>query len=323
MIHTRYFVGLGTAVLAMAPWMAAPAAQALADGQRTIMEANPAPSADQLHALIARVIENQHRDDQASEEFERVERVVTRKPDGSSDVASDRTERLVPSGNGDVKLPLAENGVQVSPKIYRQGLEFAVTALEIAIHPDDRYNQDLAKYEKRRRERSELVDEAVKAFHVKWAGRETRPDPSAPNGTRTLAKLLLDPNPDYDPTSRFASAFQHIHATMWLDESQAQCARLEGDITTDISFVGGIVAKIYHGGHFVVEQSEVAPGVWLPKLFVYDIDGRKFVFGFGVHERTEITRYRRVGPPSKSIEIIRAELNNLSAENPLREEPRP
>jgi hypothetical protein len=151
---------------------------------------------------------------------------------------------------------------------------------------------------------------------MKWAGRETRPDPSGPNGSRTLAKILLEPNPSYVPTSRFATAFQHVHATLWVDESQAQFARLESEITSDIPFAGGIAGKVYRGGHIVLEQSEVAPGVWLPTLYTYDVDGRKFVFAFGVHERTEITRYRRVGPPSHSIEIIRAELNNLSAESP-------
>jgi len=93
-------------------------------------------------------------------------------------------------------------------------------------------------------------------------------------------------------------------------------ARVEGDIISDISFGGGIAGKIYRGGHFVMEQSEVAPGVWLPTLFTYDVDGRKFLFGFGIHERTEISRYRHLGPPSQSIEIIRAELNNLAAGTP-------
>ena len=66
-----------------------------------------------------------------------------------------------------------------------------------------------------------------------------------------------------------------------------------------------------------MEQSEVAPGVWLPTLYTYDVDGRKFMFGFGVHERTEVTRYRHLGPPEQSIQIIRNELNNLTAETPV------
>jgi hypothetical protein len=215
-------------------------------------------------------------------------------------------------------LPIAENGKPVPAELYRKQLQFAVTAFALEIHPDDRYKADLAKFEKRQRERSELVDSAFKAFRMKWAGRETRPDPSAPNGMRTLDKFLLDPDPAYVPTSRFAAAFQHVQATLWVDESQAQFARLEGDVTSDITFVGGIAGKVYRGGHFVLEQLEVAPGVWLPRLYTYDVDGRKFFFGFGYHERSELTSYRRLDPPPQAIEIIRAELNNLAAASPAK-----
>ena len=245
------------------------------------------------------------------EEFERTELVVARKSGENSEVISERTERIFPTGNGTIKMVVSEHGSPVSQKLYREELKFTVAALEVAIHPNDRYKEDLAKFEKRRRDRAELVDTAAKAFHVSWAGRETR-------GSRTLLKLLLDPDPNYKPTSRFAATFEHVHATVWIDEAQAQFARLEADITSDITFGGGIVGKVYHGGHVVMEQSEVAPGIWLPTFYTYDVDGRKFMFGFGLHERTEATHYRRVGPPAQSIEIIRAELNTLTAETPAR-----
>ena len=131
-------------------------------------------------------------------------------------------------------------------------------------------------------------------------------------------KLLLDPNPDYKPINRFAASFQHVHATLWVDENEAQFARLEGDIATDITFVGGVAGKVYHGGHVAMVQEEVAPGIWLPTLYNYEVDGRKFVFAFGIHERTEITRYRRVGQPPQAAEIVRNELNNLTAVTPAR-----
>jgi hypothetical protein len=109
-----------------------------------------------------------------------------------------------------------------------------------------------------------------------------------------------------------------VHAVLWVDEAQAQFARLEGDIATDITFGGGVAGKVYHGGHVVMVQEEVAPGIWLPTLYDYEVDGRKFVFAFGIHEHTEVTRYRRVGPPAQAIEIVRNELSNLTAVSPTR-----
>jgi hypothetical protein len=262
-------------------------------------------------------VENQHRDDRAMEEFERTERMITHKGE-NGEIVTDLTERVVPSPSGNIKLKLAENGVPISAELYRTELEFAVNALGLATQPDDRYKEDQAKFDRRRHEHAELVDAAPKAFRVTWAGRETRTDANGAHAPRTFMKFLLDPDPEYKPTSRFSASFQHVHATLWVDEAEAQFARLEANITTDITFGGGIAGRVYHGGHVVMVQEEVAPGIWLPTLYDYELDGRKFLFAFGVHERTEINRYRRVGPPTQAVEIMRNELTNLSAATPAR-----
>ena len=60
-----------------APWPSA--LVSLAAGQGPSVAANAAPTAEQIHSLIMRAIENQHRNDRELQEFERVERIVTRK----------------------------------------------------------------------------------------------------------------------------------------------------------------------------------------------------------------------------------------------------
>lgn len=317
MAHIRTITGVLAGLFATATFLRGPLGLAFA-GQQVqgpIVTGNPAPTPEQIRALTARALENQHRDDSALEEYERIEHSVTHKGDNQG-IAVDITERRVPSPAGDIKLKTAENGAPVSAEEYRKELEFAVNALQNASHPDDRYREGMAKHEKRLKDRAELVDEAGKAFHVTWAGRETRADSTAPHGQRTLMKFVLDPDPEFKPANRFASILQHVHATIWVDEQQVQFARLEADVATDIPFAGGVAGKVYRGGQIVMEQVEVAPGVWLPTLFSYNLDGRKFVFAFGVHERAEISQYRHIGPPSQALQIIRDELNTLSAATP-------
>jgi hypothetical protein len=314
----RHLPILSAPLFVFALCISARAADPRPGGQGSTVTGNPAPTAEQIQSHVARVVENQHHNDRAGEEFERVEHVVSRKGGGNSEVLSDRTDRVLPSGTGIMRLRIAQGGAPVSPDLQRRQLEYAVSALDLFLHPNDHVKQDLAKFERRRHDRSELVDAAAKAFRITWVGRETRPDPIGARGSQTLAKLLLEPDHNYKPTSRLAAVFEHVRAVLWVDESQTQMARLEADIASDITFGGGIVGKVYRGGHFVMEQSEVAPGVWLPTLYTYDVDGRKFLFSFGIHERTDVTRYRRVGPPAQSIEIIRSELNNLTAETPGR-----
>lgn len=307
----RHMLAWSAWALALALYAAAQSTSPAPASQGPTISANPAPTAEQLHSLMARAVQNQHHNDLAIEEFDRVEHVVSRKLGEHTEVFIDRTDRILPSGTGIMRLQMTQGGSPVSPELRRRQLQYAVTALELAIHPNDHYNQDLVKFEKRRRDRADLVDEAFKAFRITWAGRETR-------GGRTLAKLIFEPDPNYKPTTRFTNTFEHVRAVLWVDESQAQMVRLEGDIASDITFGGGIIGKVYHGGHFVMEQSEVSPGIWLPTLRTYDVDGRKFLFGFGIHERIEVTRYRHVGPPAQSIEIVRNELNELMAEMPAR-----
>jgi len=315
MARGKQIAALGACLAAFALWLAALPGRSQARSQGAIITGNPAPSPAEIHSLIVRAVENQHRDEYALEEFERTEHIVTRKGE-NAEIITDLTERILPTPTGNFKLKLSENGTPVPVDLYRQELGLAVTALGLTAHPTDRYSEDQAKFERRRREHAELVNSSLNAFLITWAGRETRADSSGTHGPRTLVKLLLDPAPDFKPATRFATSFQHAHATLWVDESEAQFARLEGEITTDITFGGGIAAKIYHGGHVLMVQEEVEPGLWLPTQFDYEVDGRKFVFSFGVHERTDISRYRRIGPPAKALEIIRNELNTLSAAVP-------
>jgi len=314
----RHMALLGVWTLVLALYAAAQATNPAPVSQSPIVTANPAPTAGQIHALLARVVENQHRNDRAIEEFDRVEHVVLRKDGENSEILSDSTNRVLPSGTGTMKIQMAEKGLPVSQELQRRQLEYAVDALARFNRPNERMKQDLMKFEKRRRDRAEMLDESAKAFLVTWGGRETRPDPIGTRGARTLAKLFLEPDPNFKPTSRLGVLFAHVHLVLWVDESQAQIARLDADITSDITFGGGIIAKVYRGGHVVMEQAEVALGIWLPTLLTYNVDGRKFLFAFGIHERTEVTRYRHVGPPAQSIEIIRNELNNMVAETPTR-----
>jgi hypothetical protein len=126
----------------------------------------------------------------------------------------------------------------------------------------------------------------------------------------------MDPNPGFHPTSPTAQALQHVRAVVWVDESAGQVVHLEAEITSDVYFGAGIIAKLYRGGRFVMDQSEVAPGVWEPVRYQYDFDGRKFFFPFGDHEITEFSEYRRVGSPAEELQAVRNELNT-SAGDPV------
>src|SRR3979490_2676567 len=135
-------------------------------GQDPTISANRALTPEQIRSLIARMVENQHRNDRAMVEYERIEHVVLHKDGENSGVVSERTERVLPSGTGTMRLQTAQSSPPVSPELHRRELQYAVGALDRFLHPNDRMKQDVAKFERRRRDRAELVDAAAKAFHI-------------------------------------------------------------------------------------------------------------------------------------------------------------
>ena len=265
-------------------------------------EPSPPLSPQEIRALASRVISNQHRDDEASDAFEHIDLLFDRLGDAASAATETKMFRVVPTGTGTLKLLLKENGKPVQPQEYQRQLKIWAQILEVAVRPDDpRQKASLEKWRKKRKERADLVDSALDAFHFGWLGRETR------NG-RPVTKLSLEPNPQFQPRTRAADILTHARAVIWIDDETGQMMHAEADIIRDISFGGGILGKVYHGGHFEMDQAEAAPGVWLPTRYKYDFSGRKFLFGFELHELSQISRYRRLGTPSDALAAARREL---------------
>lgn len=264
--------------------------------------ANVPPSDAERNALLDRVFANQHSDDAALPCFQRIEHRRFHGRDADPNSLEDRTVRILPTGIGSARITLEEHGHPEEVSAIRAQMALVEHQLEMAMDASNpQTKRDREKFEHRNHERAELVSELRKAYTFTWQGREVR------NG-RTLVIFHMDPNPAYQATSTKTELFSHAKATVWVDEATAHVARLEVDLISDIPFYGGLAAKIYRGGHMVIEQAEVEPGVWLPTLYQYDFSYRKFIFPSEYHERTEASHYLRVSSPNEALLAIRREL---------------
>ena len=266
-----------------------------------------APLPTELQALLDRVLAGQHRTDTQIEFYERLEHRQVRKTAADAQPVEDKTFRVVPTGTGIIRAQVEENGRPVEPSFYRRQLLDVENALAGALRPNDpRQRQAIAKHNRRVRERTALVDALRRAYRATWVGREQR------NG-RWLARVQLEPDPAFQPFSRTAEYLTHARATVWIDEAAGALVRVDAEIFRDISIGAGILAKIYSGSRIVMQQTEVAPGLWLPIRYDYSFTGRKFLFGFSLYEATTITNYRRIGPPAEALAAIRRELASPAA----------
>ena len=237
--------------------------------------------------------------------YERIERVEDRKAPGDGKPADVRISRVFPAGTGTAHIPLGPDATPVNAAVYRSDLEKLLSSLTWAAQSGKPQRDAYEKVTKKQKERAELIDQTRSAFFFTPLGEETR-------GGRKLLKFRMDPNPGYKPPTRSASIFMKVKGMVWLDEATGQMARIEGDVTDDISF-GLFLGKIYKGSHFMQERYEFAPGVWLPSFSQYDFDARRLFSQISVHQKTFATNYRRVGTPADAIPLVKAELEKLGA----------
>jgi hypothetical protein len=260
------------------------------------------PSDAELQARADTLIANQHRNEGFLDEYERLERQVDQTAGMTPKVLEDRTYRIVPTGTGTMKILVSERAKSTDPAEYRKELQLWEQTLELTLKPNDsRTKTAYAKFEKKKKDRAELINSMKEGLLRKWVGQETV------NG-HLCDVIQLGPNPEFHPRSTLQEAITRVTAKIWVDHSANQLVRAEAHVVRDISFGGGILGKLYRGGVFAFDQSEVAPGVWLPTRYQYDYTARKFLFTFEQHQWIEVSHYRRVGTPKEALALVQSEL---------------
>jgi hypothetical protein len=255
-----------------------------------------------------RVIANQKKGEAALDLYERIERVETRKHPNDAAPVAIKISRVIPSGTGMVRIPLGTDSKPSDSGAYRAELEGLARVLAVLVNDSGSQRDALEKYAKKRKDRNDLIDATHNAFQFTFVANE-------PRGARTLSKYRMEPNPGFKPTSRLTSIFPKVRGFVWVDEACGELARMEGDVTEDIS-IGLFLGKIYKGSHFMQERYEFLPGLWLTSFSQYDFDGRKLFSAFSSHERTFYSKYRYIGPPKEALAAIRQELGHAELGKP-------
>jgi hypothetical protein len=258
--------------------------------------------------VFERVIANEKKGEAALDVYERIERVETHKGPNDPSPITTKILRVIPSGTGMDRIAMGADGKPTDAGAYRAELQKLERSLTLLVS-DGRVQRDgVEKFEKKKKERNELIEATRNAFLFTLLNNE-------PRGERTLLKYKMEPNPAFKPTSRFTTFFTKVHGFVWIDEESGQLARIEGEVSEDIS-VGLFLAKVYKGSHFMQERYEYFPGLWLASFSQYDFDGRKFFSGFSIHERTFYSNYRYIGPPKEALVAIRQELGHADLDKP-------
>jgi hypothetical protein len=159
---------------------------------------------------------------------------------------------------------------------------------------DARVQMLLANSAEIRREKQKQREDAAKqyrmfatfpdAFRYQFEGTEGR-----------LIKLKFEPNPEFVPNTRQEEVFHHLAGMMWVDPRQKQLARIDGELTSEVKFAGGLLGHLDQGGVFSVRFRQVDSGQWLMATLQVNMSGKALLFkSISVQEEREFEDYHRV-----------------------------
>jgi hypothetical protein len=191
-----------------------------------------------------------------------------------------QVQEIVETKNGSLSRSLSIDGHPLDAKQQQkenQRLERLVS------HPDEQRKLQQAST-KKAEEGARLFDSLPDVFVFSYAGCQG-----------DLATLTFRPNPNFKPHSIETRIFHAMQGEMTVDTKQERLAAINGHLTEDVKFGGGLLGHLDKGGKFEVKQAEVAPGQWEMTVLGVDMKGKALLFKtVGMQENESHSDFHRV-----------------------------
>jgi hypothetical protein len=198
----------------------------------------------------------------------------------TKDPGKEQVKWIVETREGDIARLRSVNGRPIT----REQQQEEDQRIESLLHrPSERKKQQRAQQEDARQTEN-LFKMLPDAFNAKFGEHK--------NG---LVEILIQPNPNFHPSSHEAEVFHTMGGRIWIDEKQNRLAEIEGHLIHPVKFYGGLLGHLDEGGTFHVKQSEVGPGYWEVTLLHVDMRGKALFFKTISVQQNEVrTNFQRV-----------------------------
>jgi hypothetical protein len=94
------------------------------------------------------------------------------------------------------------------------------------------------------------------------------------------------PRPGFKPGNREESLISKLVGVVWIDPIDKQVMRLEARLAESFKMAGGLLLSLRPGAGFVMEQTRMEEGVWLPRLAQVNLSVKVLLFGGGDLNKT-------------------------------------
>ena len=201
-------------------------------------------------ALVRKAVDNEikaSKDDSARFMF----RSTRTTPKGSV------TKIYVETKEGTAGMVVANNGKPLTPEQRQDELRRI-----------ERFTRNPQELEKKRRQEQQDAEHTLRivralpdAFVYEYAG-ERKGEPGLGKPGDPLVVLAFRPNPRYEPPSRIEQVLTGMQGTVMLDTRANRLASIDGTLFKEVAFGWGVLGHLDKGGHFLVQQQEIADHYW-------------------------------------------------------------
>jgi hypothetical protein len=100
--------------------------------------------------------------------------------------------------------------------------------------------------------------------------------------------LRFRPNPDYPPRSIEARIFHAMRGDLWIDARLKRMERLDGQLEENVDFGYGILGRLYKGGWFRLQRTQVSSTEWKAERLEIHMNGRALFLKTISRETSEV-----------------------------------
>ena len=144
----------------------------------------------------------------------------------------------------------------------------------------EKQEEQLADSEKARK----ILNVLPEAFLYRYQGTEGQ-----------LIKLEFTPNQRFHPTERAGEVFQHTTGNILIDRQSKHLAAINGRLTDDVKFGGGLLGHLEKGGTFLVVWKDVGVGHWQLAVIDIEMNGRAMLFKtINIQQKKSYSNYTRL-----------------------------
>jgi hypothetical protein len=210
-----------------------------------------------------------------------------------------RLEEQVETPQGPVTELALTNGQPVNPETRQQEQE----RLEHLLSSRDEQARHLQEYHDDEARIGRILALLPDAFLYEYEGDE--------NGCH---KLRFHPNPDFPAHSIEARIFHAMSGELWVSARYKRLARLDAKSQENVDFGYGILGRLYKGGWFQLERTQVSETDWKTSRLEVHMMGRALLVKSFARETSEVRGGFAPVPAGMTLAQGRAILDTAEAQ---------